>query len=162
MIETDISYQNKYYKKIMSIWKTNLSRLLNQENKMENMNFNKNDLDKDLLHKIIEKNINSIYNSPRARRGRTREQVSQNVSSGIPCEVFLIEKYNYLENNEKYGDVINQDGLKIECKSSIYEWNEQKKKNIINKIKIYNPSSVCLFWKQLGDNYIFQGSMKIK
>jgi len=126
-----------------------------------NLNFNINDLDKVLLNKIIDKNIDSIYNSPNARKGRTREQIRLQVSQGIPCEVYLIQFHNCLENTELYGDVIKQNNQKIECKSSIYKWDDYKKNKIIDSIKAYNPSDVCMFWQKIGDNYVYQGVKRI-
>lgn len=126
-----------------------------------NLNFNIKDLDTVLLEQIINANIDSIYKSPRARKGRTREQIRLKVQQGIPCEVYLIQFHNCIENTELYGDVIKPKGKKIECKSSVYEWDDNKKNKMIDSIKGYSPSDICMFWQKIGDNYIYQGAEKI-
>jgi len=126
-----------------------------------NLNFNIKDLDQILLEKIINENIDSIYNSPNARKGRTREQIRSKVSQGIPCEVYMIQFHNCIENTELYGDVITQKNIKVECKSSLYKWDDYKKNKMIDSIKGYSPSDICMFWQKIGDNYIYQGAERI-
>ena len=126
------------------------------------LDFNINDLDQDLLEKITTQNVNSIYNSPSARRGRTKEEIKRAVSIGIPCEVFLIQRFNCEPNTEMYGDVIKPNGFKIECKSSTYKWTEDKMHEKAESIKEYSPSDVVIFWQKQGENYKYQGAKKIK
>jgi len=125
------------------------------------MNFNIKKINKNLLQKITDENIDSIFKSPAARKGRTREQVQKAVSIGIPCECFLIQYHDCVENTEKYGDVIRPNGMKVECKASKYKWDDTKMNQMVQKIKSYNPSDVVMFWQQIGDEYIYQGVRKI-
>ena len=129
---------------------------------MSKFNFKYSDLDKDLLEKQIEKNVESIYSSPEARKGRTRAQVRQAVSTGIPCEVALMQFHNATNFGHKYGDVISPEGVKVECKASTYPWNDTKIKQMRDKIKSYNPSDVIMFWQKVGDDYVYQGFIKMK
>jgi len=142
-----------------------LSKIEKWENKFkelkESLSFNVNDLDKLILNERIDTNTNMIYLSEKARKGRTREQVKNAVSIGIPCEVHLIQNFNGEINEEKYGDVI-VDGIKIECKASTFNWTEESMNKMIDKIKHYSPSKIIMFWKKDKDNYEFQGFKHIK
>lgn len=124
--------------------------------------FNEQDLDPALLEAQIEKNVESIASSPKAARGRTKAQIREAVSTGIPCEVALMQFYGCTNYDHKYGDVISPDGIKIECKASTYPWTEEKMKQMRDKIQSYNPSDVIMFWQKIGTEYKFINSIKME
>lgn len=121
------------------------------------LDFNLNELDKTLLNKIIDQNVDSIYSSPQARRERTRDEIKKAVWIGIPCEVFLLQYHNCIENDHRYGDVISETGHAIECKASERPWTFGMKKDMIFKIQKYNPANYIMFWFKDGDEYKFNG-----
>ena len=119
--------------------------------------FNINDLDKDLLQLQINKNVDSIFNSPTARKGRTKDEIRKAVSLGIPCEVYLMQFQNCIDNPHKYGDVIDSNGIAIECKASKKQWTDYSKNEMVKSILSYTPASRVMFWYINGDNYEYQG-----
>ena len=123
--------------------------------------FNINDLDKDLLHLQINKNVDLIFNSPVARQGRTREEITETVSLGIPCEVYLMQFQNCINNPHKYGDVIDSNGISIECKASKKQWVDYTKNAMVKKILPYTPATQVMFWHINGDMYEYQGFINL-
>lgn len=128
---------------------------------MTEYDFKRSSLNQTLLRKVMDKNVDAIYNSPTARRGRTRAQVEEFVGLGIPCEVFMIEHKNCHENIKLYGDVTDENGVEIECKASKYFWSEKMKIDMKNKIKPYTPAKLIMFWQTDGENYKYSGFIKM-
>jgi len=127
-----------------------------------NLDFNASLLNQVELDDKINIEASQIFSSPQARKGRTLEQIKMVVEQGQKAESFMIQKCKCIDNPEIYGDVITQNGDKIECKTSQYSWTESKKLGIVNQIKQYNPSDYVFFWFCQNDVYIYQGKLKLK
>jgi len=127
-----------------------------------NLDFSASILNQSELSAKINNEASQIFSSPQARKGRTLEQIKMVVEQGQKAESFMIQVCNCVDNTELYGDVITQNGDKIECKTSKYSWTESKKLAIVDKIKTYNPSDYVFFWYCQNDTYIFQGKLKLK
>lgn len=125
------------------------------------ISFKLSDLDPELLNKIMKQNVDSIYDSARARRGRTKEEIQRAVGIGIPCEVALIQFANCKEYDHRYGDVITHGGMKIECKASKNKWYASNIAYQLNKIKDYTPADVVMFWETDGETYTYVDSCMV-
>lgn len=124
--------------------------------------FNINDLDELMLTEQVMKNVKSISESAAARKGRSKQQILDAVSVGIPCEVYMMQFQDCENYEHKYGDVISEDGTKIECKASTYPWTDQKMKQMRDKIKHYSPADVIMFWHKDGDDYKYYKSIEME
>lgn len=130
---------------------------------MSKFDFNVNDLDPVLLNKQIQQNVDSIYNSPPARRGRSRAQIEKFVKMGIPCEVALIQFHGCSDYSEHiYGDVIAENGMKIECKASETPWTQDLMEKKLKQIGDYCPSDIIMFWNIDGDNYTYYNYIEVR
>ena len=61
---------------------------------------------------MIKKEVDSIYNSDTARRGRDYETIKFSVRQGKIAELYLIENYGYSESDIRWHDLkkINENG----------------------------------------------------
>lgn len=73
--------------------------------------------DKELLHRLVKEEALRIFESERARKGRTYEQIEKSVFQGKVAELFLIETGGYLPAEKKYHDLKDQEGNYIEVKA---------------------------------------------
>jgi len=68
-------------------------------------------LDKEMISEA-----NRIYTSPKARRGRSPEEVWACVRKGRPAEYFLRKTFNWADDPRGYHDLLSHVGLSIEVK----------------------------------------------
>lgn len=82
------------------------------------MKFTEADIkDKDLLERLIKEEATRIFESPRANRDRTYEQVANSVRQGKIAELFLVESGVYDFADIKWHDLKNKDGEYVEVKA---------------------------------------------
>lgn len=67
--------------------------------------------------KLVKEEALRIFESERARKGRTYEQIEKSVFQGKVAELFLIENHGYLPAERKYHDLKDLEGNYIEVKA---------------------------------------------
>ena len=82
------------------------------------MEFNAKDVDTEYLLERAKKEAHEIFFNHSARRGRTFEEVYQNVLYGQTPEVYLIKKHNFTDNPDRYQDIIEPSGGRVEVKTT--------------------------------------------
>jgi hypothetical protein len=73
--------------------------------------------DKELLMQLVKEEATRIFESERARKGRTYEQIEKSVYQGKVAELFLIENHGYLPADRKYHDLKDLEGNYTEVKA---------------------------------------------
>ena len=82
------------------------------------MKFTEADIkDKDLLEKLISEEAIRIFESPKANRGRSYEEVASSVRQGKVAELYLVESGEYEFADIKWHDVKNSEGEYVEVKA---------------------------------------------
>jgi hypothetical protein len=82
------------------------------------LKFTQDDIkDQELLIKLVKEEALRIFESDRARKGRTYEQIEKSVFQGKVAELFLIESHGYLPAEKKYHDLKDSEGNYIEVKA---------------------------------------------
>ena len=120
---------------------------------MNKYDFTLDQIDKDLLERLVIDTTNSIYYSAKARKGRDYETIYNSVYNGLAAEAYLIQYHDCTPNNTRYGDVVTKSGILIECKTSSIPWSIDRVKETLESIKHYNPSEYVMFWYREGKNY---------
>ena len=133
------------------------------------------DLDQKKLLELIQIETDNIYKSPKARQGRSKEEIFRVVQQGKPAEQFLIEHFNCSPSSQDYGDVITKNGLELECKTTRKINDYRHAENTLRKIKrdVLNkkdsngncivPGEKILLWEcRDGKHYRYVGGISLK
>ena len=80
------------------------------------MNFNAADLNPKLYLERADKEANEIFSKESTRKGRTKAQILETVLYGHAAEVFLMEYYDFKDDDRKYKDLFDKEGNSIEVK----------------------------------------------
>jgi hypothetical protein len=85
---------------------------------MENAQFTESDIkDKLLLEKLIESESQALFDSPYTRRSRSLEEIKGAVKQGKTLELWLTENYNFQLSDDRYHDLIDENGDFVEVKA---------------------------------------------
>jgi hypothetical protein len=97
--------------------------------------------DKALLESLITEETNRIFESDKARKGRTRDQVYAMVKQGKIAEVYLKETGRFEFADIKWHDLVNSYGEYCEVKA--YDVNDWMAPSVIRDITRYKTESWC-------------------
>lgn len=121
------------------------------------MKFTVNDIkDKELLLKMINEEARSLFNSPKARNGRTIEEIQKSVIQGKIAEMYLIETGEYFPANKKYHDLRDASGALTEVKSyNVYDKNAPHVIKDLERIRTggWNESKYYMLFKCVDGEY---------
>ena len=85
---------------------------------MTSLNFKRNDIkDKESYLARAKAEAQLCYNTPSTRRGREWDELFHSYKQGHTAEYYLIENFGFKCAGEKYEDLINPDGVKVEVKT---------------------------------------------
>jgi hypothetical protein len=79
--------------------------------------------DRDLLERLVARETEKVFNSPKARRGRCYEEVEDSVRRGKIAELFLVESGEFTFADKKWHDLKNRAGEYVEVKAyDVQDW----------------------------------------
>lgn len=73
--------------------------------------------DRDRLEKMVDVEATNIYESARARKDRSKEDIVEKVRQGKVAELYLIETGDYFPANKKWHDLKDKNGDYVEVKA---------------------------------------------
>ena len=97
--------------------------------------------DKVLLESLIQEETDRIFNSDKARKGRSIDQVYAMVKQGKVAEVYLKETGRFKFADIKWHDLINNQGEYCEVKA--YDVNDCTAAPVIRDLQRYRTESWC-------------------
>lgn len=123
------------------------------------MQFTESDIkDKTYLESQILSEAKRLFESPKARNGRTLEEIKKVVRQGKVAEVFLIETGKYRASENIYHDLIDEEGNYVEVKAySINNSNAPHVQNDLYRIRTqgWNKSKWYMLFKYDNGTYTF-------
>ena len=126
---------------------------------MYNAKFTASDIKNvDLLEREIEHEAKRLFESDRARKGRTLEAIKSAVRQGKTLEVWLTENYDFRLSSDIYHDLIDSEGNFIEVKAyNIYSSNAPSVQNDLYRIRTgnWNKSKYYIIFKYDNGTYTF-------
>lgn len=126
---------------------------------MTNASFTASDIKNvELLEIEIEHESIRLFESDRARKGRTFEAIKTAVRQGKTLEVWLTENYDFKLSSDKYHDLIDSEGNFVEVKAyNIYSSNAPSVQNDIYRIRTggWNQSKYYIIFRYDNGTYTF-------
>jgi|694.fasta_scaffold16082_12 hypothetical protein len=130
------------------------------------MKFTENDIrDKELLAKLIEEEAQRIFESPKANRGRTLEQITESVKQSKVAELYLVETGEYDFADIKWHDLRNHSGEYVEVKAyNVRDWEAPFVKKDLEKYRTQDwcKSTWYMLFSYDDGTYEYLGTQKIK
>lgn len=106
--------------------------------------------DKELLERLIEEETKRIFNSEKARRGRSYDEIFANVKQGKVAEMYMVENENFVFSDIKWHDLKNTDEEYCEVKA--YDVNDETAHSVIKDLERYRTEG----WSKAIWYYLFQ------
>jgi hypothetical protein len=133
---------------------------------MVEITFTESDIkDKSYLEEQIELEAQRLYTSPKARKGRSIEEIRESVRRGKVAEVWLIENYSFKTAPDIYHDLIDRDGNYVEVKAyNVYSSNAPHVQNDLYRIRTggWNRSKWYLLFQHNKGVYKFLEKISIR
>lgn len=105
---------------------------------------------KELLESLIQEETNRIFESDKARKGRSHDQVYASVKQGKVAELYLVETGKFEFADLKWHDLKNKQGEYCEVKA--YDVNDWTAPSVIRDLQRYRTES----WNKSTWYYLFQ------
>jgi len=121
--------------------------------------------DKILLEELVRKEAEIIFNSPKARKKRSYDQIYASVKQGKIAELYLVETGKFKFSDLKWHDLVNSNGEICEIKSyNISDWNVSF---VYDDIRRYRTEKWCqstwyYLFSCIGGTYRLLSVMRIK
>jgi hypothetical protein len=130
------------------------------------MNFTIEDIkDQSHLEFLILEESSRIFNSEKARKGRTFEQIFESVKISKTAEYYLVEQGHYSPAKDIYHDLVDGEGNFIEVKAyNVYNSNAPHVKSELERIResTWNQSKWMILFKYNEGTYTFLEKIFIK
>jgi len=133
---------------------------------MEEITFTESDIkDKSYLEQQIELEAQRLYTSPKARRGRSVDEIRKVVRQGKVAEVWLIENKSFTSAPDIYHDLIDSEGNYVEVKAyNVYNSNSPYVQKDLDRIRNggWNRSKWYLLFQYNNGVYNFLEKILIR
>jgi len=118
------------------------------------MEFSELSIDRKVVYDHIKDEMHDIFDSPKARRGRSLKEVETACMTGGFCEVYLMQTHGYTKNHKKYHDLISPEGIETEVKAR-HSYTESPE-SIVKTCKTYNAAKRYIFFKVKNGYYTLE------